>query len=285
MWPFGGRQAADHPDESEKALTATCAAAQHRPVPIDPSELSALVELRRSSDEHLTWGYHSRVSVAHRYVCVAIPKVACTTVKTVLRRLEDLPASNDVHEEGPRLEDFPTSEIATMLTSPDWLRFAFVRNPYARLFSAYKSKIGNTWDREYDWLRDRIRDTFDYPRRNGCRVGTVSFDDYVRFIAESDDPQVTRDGHIAVQVEILQQDCIPYDVLGRFERFRPDFEAILTRLGAPPEIRALTGDVLNPTPYLPLAAAYRRELANIVHAVYEADFEQLGYARDSWQHG
>ncbi|MET9021018.1 sulfotransferase family 2 domain-containing protein [Actinopolymorpha sp. NPDC004070] len=253
-------------------------------MPTDRGELSALVEERRSSDEHLTWGYHSRVSVTHRYVCVAIPKVACTTVKTVLRTWEGLPASDDVHEEGPRLEDFTTGEIATMLTSPDWLRFAFVRNPYARLFSAYKSKIGNTRDREYDWLRDQIREAFGYPSRNGARVGTVTFDDYVRFLAGSDDPQVVRDGHLDVQVRILQRDCIPYDILGRFENFRHDFDAILSRLDAPPRIRALAGDVLNSTPYLPLATAYRRELADIVHAVYEADFEELGYARDSWLH-
>lgn len=72
-----------------------------------------------------------------------------------------------------------------MLSSPEWLRFAFVRNPYARLFSAYKSKIGNTWEQEYDWLRDQIREAFDYPVRDGSRVGMVAFDDYVRFVAGS----------------------------------------------------------------------------------------------------
>lgn len=248
------------------------------------NELAALVGRRRCADEHLTWGYHSRVSVPNRYVCVAIPKIACTTVKTVLRKLEGLPASERIHDEGPRLADFPTNEIVDMLTSPSWLRFGFVRNPYARLFSAYKSKIGNTWEREYGWLRDRIRDAFGYPVRDGGRVGMVSFDDYVRFIVGSDDPGVTRDGHLDVQVEVLQPDCIPYDVLGRFESFQPDFETILGRLGAPPQIRAAAGQVLNPTPHLPLAAAYRRELAEMVYNHYEADFETLGYARDSWLH-
>lgn len=250
----------------------------------DPGELATLVERRRSNDEHVTWGYHSRVSVAYRYVCLAIPKIACTTVKTVLRMLDGLPASERIHDEGPRLADFTTDEILTMLTSPDWLRFAFVRNPYARLFSAYKSKIGNTWEREYDWLRHQIRNAFDYPVENGVRVGMVSFDDYVRFVAGSDDPRVIRDGHLDPQVEILQPDCIPYDVLGRFESFQRDFDAILDRLGAPPDVRSAAGHVLNPTPHLPLAAAYRRELADIVYHHYEVDFETLGYARDSWLH-
>lgn len=248
----------------------------------DAGELAAVVERRRAADDHFTWCYHSQVSVARRYVCVAIPKIACTTVKTVLRRLEGLPPAEHIHEEGLHLADFATAEVVRMLTSPDWLRFAFVRNPYARLFSAYKSKIGNTWEQEYDWLRDQIRAAFDYPIRDDARVGMVAFEDYVRFVAGSDDPRVVRDGHLDLQVEILQQDCIPYDVLGRFESFQRDFRAILDRLGASPEVRASAAEVLNPSPQVPLAAVYRRELADVVHDLYEADFVQFGYARDSW---
>jgi hypothetical protein len=240
------------------------------------------VRQRLATDDLRTWGYHSRVSPAHRYVCISIPKIACTTVKTVLRRLEGLPESPRIHDEGQRLGDFGLDEVITMITSPEWLRFAFVRNPYARLFSAYKSKIGNTWEHQYDWLQQQIREAFDYPVREGIRVGMITFDDFVRFLAESDDPRVVRDGHLAVQVDVLQQDCIRYDILGRFESFRSDFELILDRLGALPPVRAAAADVLNPTPQVPLAAAYRRELADLAFAIYRPDFELLGYGRDSW---
>ncbi len=246
------------------------------------SDLRAQVRRRLASDAYRTWGYHSRVSRSHRYVCVSIPKIACTTVKTVLRRLDGLPDSPQIHDEGARLGDFELDEVVTMITAPEWLRFAFVRNPYARLFSAYKSKIGNTWEHQYGWLQRQIREALDYPVREGVRVGIVTFDDFVRFLAESDDPRVVRDGHLAVQVEVLQQDCIRYDVLGRFESFRGDFELILDRLGAPLTVRAAAAEVLNPTPQLPLAAAYRRELADLAYAIYRSDFDALGYERDSW---
>jgi hypothetical protein len=248
----------------------------------DGGTLAAQVERRRATDEYRTWGYHSRVSTSRHYVCVPIPKIACTTTKTVLRRLEGLPPSEHIHDEGPRLADFTVEENATMLSSPEWLRFCFVRNPYARLYSAYKSKIGNTWEQQYDWLRVAIRDAFDYPVRDGARAGLVTFDDFVRFVAESHDPRVVTDGHLAAQTELLQLDCIHYDTVGRFETFQADFKAILVRLGAAESVLMQAEEVLNPTPYSPLAAAYRRELADKVYKLYEADFDTWGYARDSW---
>jgi hypothetical protein len=133
--------------------------------------LAAQVARRRPTDEYRTWSYHSRVSTSRRYLCVPIQKIACTTTRTVLRRLEGLPPSEHIHDEGPRLADFTVEENATMLSCPEWLRFSFVRNPYARLYSAYKSKIGNTWEQQYDWLRVAIRDAFDYPVRDGPGPG------------------------------------------------------------------------------------------------------------------
>ncbi|WP_157683590.1 sulfotransferase family protein [Microlunatus soli] len=248
----------------------------------EQDRLAQLITQRRATDGYQTWGYHSRVSVAHRWVCVPIPKVACTTTKTVLREFDGLPPSEHIHDEGPRLADFTVADNVEMIMSPDWLRFAFVRNPYARLYSAYKSKIGNTWEQQYDWLRGEIREAFDYPARDSRRAGMVTFDDFVRLVAASDDPRIITDGHLAAQTAVLQQDCIRYDVIGRFESFQDDFTAILTRLGAPDDVRQRAREVLNPTPYSPLAAAYRRELADIVHTLYEADFEAWNYPRDSW---
>ena len=248
----------------------------------DPGQFSTLVTRRRSEDRFSTWGYHSRVSFAHRYVCVPVPKVACTTTKTVLRELEGLPASDRIHDEGDRLADFTVQQNVEMLTSPAWLRFTFVRNPYARLYSAYKSKIGNTWEHEYDWLQRQIREAFDYPVRDGERAGMITFDDFVRFVVDSSDPRVSTDGHLAAQSAVIQSDCIDYDLIGRFETFQDDFTQILRRLAAPAQVIGQVTKIINATAYSPLAAAYRRELADKVHRLYQDDFEAWGYQRDSW---
>ena len=41
----------------------------------------------------------------------------------------------------PNIAEVSPALRQAALTSPDWLRFAVVRNPYARLYSAWESKV------------------------------------------------------------------------------------------------------------------------------------------------
>jgi len=75
---------------------------------------------------------------------------------------------------------------------------------------------------------------------------------------------------------------ISYDFVGRFETFQADFKALLERLGAPPEIVASAEKVHGQTAKICLPAAYDRELADTVYAIYRDDFEAFAYERDSW---
>lgn len=251
--------------------------------PTSDADLAARIESLRHTDDHQSFGYHSLVSVSRRYLCLTVPKVACTTIKMLLHRLDAVRTPPpEIHNLGARLADFGTAELVEMLTAAQWLRFGFVRNPYGRLFSAYKSKIGNGWEQEYRWLQDDIRDANAYPMRAGRRAGTVAFADFVRYVAQSDDPRVVRDGHLNLQSNILLCDCISYDVLGRFETLADDLRSVLQRLGAPAEIAGACTTVTNATTHVPLAAAYDKALADIAYATYEPDFRSFGYDRDSW---
>ncbi len=75
---------------------------------------------------------------------------------------------------------------------------------------------------------------------------------------------------------------ISYDFIGRFETFQRDFQALLGRLGAPPEVVASASKVHGQTVKICLASAYDRELADTVYGIYRADFEAFGYEHDSW---
>ena len=55
-----------------------------------------------NSDEHQSQRYHSRISDTHKYVCMTVPKIACSRVKLTLYLLEggDEPESQgDIHSE------------------------------------------------------------------------------------------------------------------------------------------------------------------------------------------
>ena len=154
------------------------------------------------------------------------------------------------------------------------------RNPYYRLFSAYKSKILNHLDTQYAGTRDAIRSANDYPIRDGLPAGMVTFRDFVKFV--EDTPDVSRDFHWATQTALLCRDVIDYNVIGRVETFEDDFRGILRTLNAPDDLLARVSDKVNPTTRIHHAAAYDHDLAARVFEIYRGDFETLGYEKDSW---
>jgi len=253
---------------------------------VEKEVLAARVEAARAGGGHTSWCYHSRASLAHRYVAMTVPKVACTTIKMALQTWEGCgpPPERwaEVHASsaGPTLLAYPTAQIVEMLRSPDHLRFSFVRNPYSRLVSAWKSKLA--WaDPQYRQLQTSIREACDYPVVDGQRAGPILFRDAVQCLLA--DPGVF-DDHWSLQVDLLVADVIDYHVVGRFERFGQQFHAILRRLHAPPEVVGIARRVFNPTQPMPLAAVYDPQLARRVYDLYVADFETFGYHKDSWRY-
>ena len=77
-------------------------------------------------------------------------------------------------------------------------------------------------------------------------------------------------------------DAIKYNFIGRIESFAQDFEQVLRRLNASAELIAAIPETVNPTTKMYHAAAYDRELAGRVYDMYQEDFKNFGYDRDSW---
>lgn len=229
------------------------------------------------------------ISARHKYFCMAIPKAACSKIKLVLQQLEGLPIPEEplhIHFRDtpgltfvPSIADFSTADGVEILTSSDWFRFTFVRNPYARLFSAYKSQVMDL-SSPYIGFREAIRQHAGYPTPAGGALGRVGFADFVHYIATQADEQ--RDGHWKSQTESLQLAVLHYDFVGRVETFAQDFAPLLHRFNAPAQLIAALDERVNTTAQLPLAAAYNKQLADLVYTIYQDDFATFGYARDSW---
>ncbi len=241
----------------------------------------------RADTSGVTWNDASRVSLTRRYLGVVVPKVACSTLKLAIHTLED-PAHPiewwETHADWPgwTLLDQPDDVVMQALTSPDWFRFCFVRNPYDRLVSAWKSKLASDSDAGYQWLRDAIREAFDHPMVGGERVGAIDFAQAFAFLTTGDQVAV-RDFHWRPQVTVLHPEVIGYDVIGRFETFAEDFDVIFTRLGAPPDVLAMAEVRYNASFEAPTHQFYDAALAKRVFDFYEADFTAFGYRADSWR--
>ena len=96
----------------------------------------------------LGMNYAANVSLKHKYVYIETPKVACSTIKLTLQRLElgdDTfnPSFDDVHDRSfsPLLSLHSISEFEEVLEGDDYFRFCFARNPYVRTLSAYLDKV------------------------------------------------------------------------------------------------------------------------------------------------
>lgn len=225
--------------------------------------------------------YFSRVSLAHRYLCLTVPKVGCTTVKRTLHEWEGIKVdeSAEVHTTGEELRAgaHPDEDLERMLTDEAFLRFCFVRNPYDRVFSAWKSKIASN-DPQFGWVRNYARTMFQLAGDE-----PVSFEHFVLAIVDGDDLDVRNESHWLPQCEITRPDQISYDIVGRFETFTHDFQEILGMLQAPPRIKQIAAEVTNPTAALPLQDFYTQSLAGLVYRKYESGFDMFGYARSSWK--
>jgi hypothetical protein len=249
---------------------------------------SEALDALRHDDPSGTLDYHSWVLSRSHALCVTVPKVACSRVKTTLHQLdggEQPEHAGWIHDQGQCLASFTTSEMVEILTSPRWFRFCIVRNPYERLLSAYKTQIANTWNDEYLWLKEAIKSKFGYPRARGedRPEFLVAFRDLVRFLRDGD-RDAAYDGHFNVQSRILRLDLIEYDFVGRFENFQADFATALRHISAPDDVIKTVEEVMNWTYRIHPAIAYDKELADAVFEIYEDDFTNFDYDRDSWMH-
>jgi hypothetical protein len=238
----------------------------------------------------------SWVSPNHQYFFLGLGKTASTRVKLSLHILEGyeviaepfpwLHARSDSQESFvSKLSDFSSDQAIEILTSPEWFRFCFVRNPYDRLFAAYKSNIMQEMDPPspyYTQVKDKIRDLFDYEGRTNKPNAVISFADFVSYVEQT--VAHIPDYHWSPISWGLRPDLIDYDFVGYVENFEADFKTVLQRLNVTDEIMP---DLLKPVNQssvqgIPLSAVYSWDLAERVYNIYKDDFESYGYEKDSW---
>lgn len=176
--------------------------------------------------------YHSFVFPRHRLLYVETPKAACTSVKTGLlsltgstvaelnaqasvppafpeaivhtRGLYPVPSLSEIPAHSPGAATLP--DIEAVLGSPDWLRFCVVRNPFARLFSAWQTQVFLGDDAMLDLL---------VPLGVGDHIVGADLDvratfaDFVRDLADRPE-HFFADMHFRPQARVVRIGVIPY---------------------------------------------------------------------------
>ncbi len=226
-----------------------------------------------------------KVIPRHKLIYVAVPKAASTRIRRTLARIEgqfsrSLKRSRRSRYRGPYGPRAITiGSFYGIATSPDTLRFSFVRNPYARVVSCWADKFAGKPLTGGDCFIDAylaIRQEID-PNLPAGPDRTLSFAEFVVFAAAT--AQTRHDIHLQVQDDIISMPGIEFDLIGKVENFDADFARVLDHLGASDAVRREAGFAANESHHDDWPTYYTPELADRIYRAYECDFDRFGYAR------
>ena len=237
----------------------------------------------------------SFVSPENKYIYLEVPKAACTRIKYIIHGLEKLPpirASFNrlpetrlymfIHDRErfqlPSLITLPKDVAESALRDNQYFRFTFVRNPYSRLISAWKNKIY--------FIEPGLENTYlsinkAFPQHVDGKF--INFEGFIRYLSEYEDVS-TCNPHYRLQTKLTFVDAIQYDYIGKVEEFSEGMNVFEESIGVH-GIENIGGSPANESDKGDWRSHYTGQLARLVYELYEDDFKQFGYEKDSWKGG
>ena len=179
----------------------------------------------------MTWNWDAAPIVVEKYnlIFFSVPKVACTTWKLAFRRMEghkEWKLETPPPEEIPHnpqynglkyLSDYSIEEAQRMMTNPNYTKAIFVRDPKARVLSAFLDKgLGNNG-----------RFVSSKCRTNSWSGSNRTFSNFLDLI------QDCHDDHWRPQNDRMEAKYWPFiNFVGHFENMQEDSQRLLPRIGA-----------------------------------------------------
>ena len=201
-----------------------------------------LMELRRRS-------LYTGDPDTYRCVFIHIPKTAGTSVAQAL------------FGKGSRHVRCIEYEKANPRKFHRYFKFAFVRSPWIRLYSAYHYlQRGGMGSQDSAWAEEHL-------------VKYRSFEQFVREWVNEDN--IMSWVHFQPQHHFItgSNGQMAMDFLGRMENITADFDFVCRKLGI-----SVSLPEVNKTEKLPYTDAYTPEMIDIVARAYHRDVAMLGYA-------
>lgn len=231
------------------------------------------------------------VSLAKRYMYFEVPKAANTQMKELLRAAEGAPPMElfkggiwetrrfmFVHYRPnvplPNLLDLDDSTQKEVLESPHFLRMTLVRNPYARLLSAWRSKVVVCEPR---WLYVHLQIKGQLPALH--HKSFVSFEEFLGYLKTKCDLR-TCDRHWRRQTDHIFLPALNFSLVAKLEQLEEGLRHFEKHVGLSPG--SLNPEGRNASIRVD-SGGYSQELADSAYSLYEPDFNAFGYDRNSWQ--
>lgn len=222
--------------------------------------------------------YSINISLKYKYIYTETPKVACSTIKSILQKMELEDPSfyrqdfEDIHNRNfsPLLRPAQVGDFEK-LVNDSMFKFCFSRNPYSRLLSVYLEKICGNKPQKRQILMHLGRNPSDIKQN-------ISFDEFISVVFEQ--PIANMDPHWRVQYYQTFQRTLQYDFIGKIEAFPADLYYVLGKINK------------NYDPYITderrhsqnsnarLREFYTPDLIKKVQTKFSKDFNFFGYEED-----
>ncbi len=200
---------------------------------------------------------------------IDIAKVASSSIKRVLADVLALECPRGNPHEAAFIHPDPKTPASEK--SSELYSFAFVRNPWDRLVSCYRDKIGGEVSDFTHFGKSgvaRCLERFDTFRAD------MPFADFVQAVAAIPDPDA--DEHFRSQADYLtdHDDRIIVDFIGRYENLQADFAKVARRLKLPIQVLPR----LQSAPSRRYADFYDTNTQALVAARYARDIALFNYS-------
>lgn len=225
-------------------------------------------------------GYDMYYGGQGAYLYQPIPKNACTTIKTLLLRAEGLPVDDNEwrrhqkeYNRFPGTHHLPLEEQLDIFEGrTDTFKFVIVRNPYARLASAYRDKILLN---PAPYIIRNIKKSAD---EQGAAISDpITFAEFVSIVSRQSLAEMNP--HYRPQYYEGRFDIVKFDFMGRMETLPQDLMYAFECIGAPESVIARVYERTNAAGsslevWETVPSDVRREFL----AVFEIDFDVLQYS-------
>jgi len=196
-----------------------------------------------------------------KLVFLVLAKNACTSIKITLGKTYGI-RTDHIHD----WANWKIRLARLKKHEKQYFKFAFVRNPYARIVSCYRNKV---------LLKEEQLSSIDgYPFY--CIKANISFEKFVKKIVRI--PDFLADIHFKSQYSVLyQRGQLLTDYLGKVENIEQDWKKLAQWYGLEANLVHSNNSTEKESVYRDYKLYYTQELAELVYQRYRQDFELLGY--------
>jgi len=208
----------------------------------------------------------------YKLIYFPIAKVACSSIKTTIAEILNLEIpSNEEYPIQVHNVEFPTAKCDQLSTIyKDYLKFAFVRNPWDRLVSCYINKMTKPINFENTYFKQGIY--IDFIRYGIFKAG-MNFKEFVKEVCKI--PDEISDEHFRSQYTFItdENETLIVDFIGKFENLQEDFNKISGKIG----LKNIELPKLMSTKHKHYTEYYDEETKKLVAERYKKDIEMFGY--------